>query len=158
MSKKVSLVSIYLLACCWKCVTGSNCTVELQDELIRDQRELDQLLIDMSYNNSTPLCLRILFAGDTFTLDIVELMRVHFTSLTMIGSGGQVNINCMGGQFNLEVLRNNLQPLSNVSLVLVDGLVFSKCPVPLLIEKASAVVIQNCVFRYVQHTVWTCIQ
>jgi len=72
--------------CNW--LASYNCTVELQDKLNGDQRELDQLLIDMSYNNSTPLCLRILFAGDTFTLDIVELMRVHFTSLTMIGSGG----------------------------------------------------------------------
>ena len=135
--------------CNW--LASYNCTVELQDKLNGDQRELDQLLIDMSYINDGPLCVRVLFAGGTFSLDIVELIRIHFTNLTMIGSGVQVYINCVGGQSDLELLRDNLQPLSNVSLVLVDGLVFSKCPVPLLIEEATTIVIQNCVFWYVYH-------
>ena len=39
-----------------------------------------------SYDNGW-LCVRVLFAGDIRT---VELMCAHFTSLAMIGSGGQL--------------------------------------------------------------------
>ncbi|XP_065907815.1 uncharacterized protein [Dysidea avara] len=150
----ISICFLIVFAYHWKSVTGHNCTAEfrneLRDELVRDQRELDQLLNDMSSIN-VPVCIRIVFAGDRFKLDIVELMRVHFTSLSMIGSGGQVNIDCVGGKSDLEVLRNNLLPLSGASLVLVDGLAFARCPVPLLIEEASRVVIQNCIFRDHKH-------
>jgi len=142
---------------CWSSITGTSTTENATENLLlrnvvaRDQQELDQLLSNLSSQSSnTPVYVEILFAGDIFRLDVVELMRVHFTSLTMIGSGGQVYIDCVGGQSDLEVLRSNLQPLSIVSLFSIDGLVFTKCPVPLLIEEASTVVIQNCVFRYVK--------
>ena len=152
--KRMNAIFVAVFLFCWSSTTGTTTTESslLRNVVARDQQELDQLLIYLSSQSSnTPMYVKISFAGDTFRLDVVELMRVHFTSLTMIGSGGRrlVNIDCVGGQSDLEVLRNNLLPLSNVSLVLIDRLVFTKCPVPLLIEEASTVVIKNCVFRYV---------
>ncbi|XP_065906418.1 uncharacterized protein [Dysidea avara] len=152
-TKRMNVILVYFLVVfvsCWSIVPSQNCTVETQDVIVSDQRELDQLLNDTSSIN-VPLCIRIVFSGDRFKIDIVELMRVHFTSLSMIGSGGQVNIDCVGDQSDLEVLRNNLLPLSSASLVQIDGLTFTRCPVPLLIEEASTVVIQNCVFRDHEH-------
>ena len=55
--------------------------------------------------------------------------------------------NCTASQSDLEELREVVQPISRASLVLMDGLVFTGCPVPIMIEEASSVVIQNCVFQ-----------
>ena len=157
MNSISAAIFLFCSRLCWSSITGTSTTENATENLLlrnvvaRDQQELDQLLSNLSSQSSnTPVYVEILFAGDIFRLDVVELMRVHFTSLTMIGSGGQVYIDCVGGQSDLEVLRSNLQPLSIVSLFSIDGLVFTKCPVPLLIEEASTVVIQNCVFRYVK--------
>jgi len=148
--KRMNAIYVAVFLFCWSSIAVTSTTDSSLFRNVSDQQELDQLLIYLSSQSSkTPVYVEILFAGDTFRLDVVELMRVHFTSLTMIGSGGLVYIDCVGDQSDLEVLRNNLLPLSNASLVSIDGLVFTKCPVPLLIEEASTVVIQNCVFRYV---------
>ena len=56
-------------------------------------------------------------------------------------------INCKTGFSDLEMLSKTVQPLSRASLVLLDGLVFIGCPVPILIEEASNVIVQNCVFQ-----------
>ena len=75
-------------------------------------------------------------------------------SLIMESKGGPAEINCITSLsgytiYDLEKLREALQPLSGASLVLLDGLVFNGCPVPILIEEALNVVIQNCVFQWV---------
>ena len=87
--------------------------------------------------------------GKDYELDIVRLMKISINgNLVMKSEGGSAKIVCTAsGSFDLEVLNQALQPLSRASLVLLDGLIFTGCPVPILIEEASNVVIQNCVFQ-----------
>ena len=58
-----------------------------------------------------------------------------------------VDIDCVGGPTNLEELFEAVQPLSRASLLILDSLIFLECPVPLLIEEVSKVVISNCIFQ-----------
>ena len=90
-------------------------------------------------------------AGDNnYILDIVKLMNVSLINdgkLLVESKGGPAKIDCRASQSDLEELRNIVQPISRASLVLMDGLVFTRCPVPIMIEKACNVTIQNCVFQ-----------
>ena len=87
-------------------------------------------------------------ARGNYELDIVKLMNISINgSLIMESEDGSVEIKCTAYLSDLEELRQRLNPLSHASLVLLDGLVFTGCPVPILIEDTSNVVIQNCVFQ-----------
>ena len=81
----------------------------------------------------------------------MNMMKLMFMatngSLIMRSSGGTAEINCSTGISDLEELSKTIKPLSRASLVLLDGLVFTGCPVPILIEETSNVVIKNCVFQ-----------
>lgn len=122
---------------------------------IANQSELDQFVKTASdiWNYNIGRCIHLSLAGDNnYTLDIVDFMNVTSSSLADNGSlviqavGSKVEINCMSDQTDLDKLRQILQPISNALLVLLDGLVFINCPVPVLIEEVSVVIIQNCVF------------
>ena len=88
--------------------------------------------------------------GDSksYVLDIVTLMRMNISdrNLIMKGEGGLAKINCTTDH-DPEKLQEIVQPILHASLVLIDGLEFTSCPVPIMIEKATKVMIQNCVFQ-----------
>ena len=90
-------------------------------------------------------CLYMSLVAGEYELDIIALMKLSINgSLVIKSEGGSVGINCTADNL---VGMEDLQPLSRALLVLLDGLIFTGCPVPILIEEASKVVIQNCVFQ-----------
>ena len=121
---------------------------------ITDQRRLDELLEDstiFSNNNdvdNVSKCIQLSFIGNSFQLDLLQLMRVNLgtNGSLMIIAGNSVILNCIVNTTDLKELRKSLQPISRALLVLFDGLVFIRCPVPIVFEEVSNVIIQNCVF------------
>ena len=123
---------------------------------ISSQLEMNRFIANVTAyndkNRSTTNCLHLSLAGghgSNYEMDIVKLLNINVTDGNLIvkSVGGTAEINCTAHASDLEELREALQPLSRASLVLLDGLTFTGCPVPILIEKASNVVIQNCVFQ-----------
>ena len=120
---------------------------------ISDQSQFDLIMKDLSdINDNTTRCIHLSLMGSSFILDLPQLMRINLGTngslvITGHGSNRSVNINCSTTVTNLENLRNTLRPISRASLAMFDGLVFTKCPVPIVIEEVSSVIIQNCVFR-----------
>ena len=121
---------------------------------IRNQTELDRYLDDeISYRreDNATRCIQWILTGSTYQLDTVELMKINLQqsdSLIIQGhNGNMVDIDCVGGPANLEELFEAVQPLSRASLLILDSLIFLECPVPLLIEEVSKVVISDCVFQ-----------
>ena len=90
-------------------------------------------------------CYHLLLAGENnYIVDILSLMKIGTNgNLIVMSEGGLAEISCTA---NKELPQVELS-LSRASLVLLDGLIFTGCPVPILIEEASNVVIQNCVFQ-----------
>ena len=117
---------------------------------VDNQAELDDFM-----NNTTSFttetasrCIRLSLKNGTYQLDVVKMMQLKLGTeggLVIAGVNGTANINCTANTSNLEELRNI--SISNVSLVSFDGLIFNSCPVPIVIEEVSVVVVQNCVFR-----------
>ena len=130
------------------------CACPENDVLIRNQTELDRYLDDeISYRgeNNATRCIKWTHTGRSYQLDIVELMKINLQqsdSLIIQGhNGNMVDIDCVGGPTNLEELFEAVQPLSRASLLILDSLIFLECPVPLLIEEVSKVMISNCIFQ-----------
>jgi len=121
---------------------------------VNNQAELDDFI-----NNATSFtektanrCIQLSLTGGKYILDVVKIMQLKLGTgggLMVIGVGvaGGVIINCTAGTSNLDELRNIFRPISHVALIAFDGLIFSSCPVPIVIEEVSVVVIKNCVFR-----------
>ena len=129
---------------------------------IDGQEELDSFVDNLtsstqnSSSNSRELierCIEVSLTGTSYRLDVIKLMKVK------LGVGGglvvqaatnrsRVKINCVASSVStsLEELESALKPLSNVSLVVLDGLIFTGCPVPVLFEEISTVIVQNCDF------------
>ena len=120
---------------------------------ISSQLEMNRFIANVTaYSNKrgTMDCLYLSLAGGTnYEIDIVKLLNINITNGNLIvkSKGGSVEINCTAHSSDLENLTQILRPLSRASLVLLDGLVFTGCPVPILIEEAFNVSIQNCVFQ-----------
>ena len=68
--------------------------------------------------------------------------------LVIVGATNpRVTINCVVANVSdLEELINNSTLVTDVSLVVLDGLLFAQCPVPVVFEEISTVIVQNCVF------------
>ena len=64
-----------------------------------------------------------------------------------MGVAGHVEIHCIASTSNLDELRSIFRPISNIALVAFDGLIYDSCPVPIVIEEVSVVVVKNCTFR-----------
>lgn len=126
----------------WKnCLNSINVT-------ITDQRQLNKLQDEILNSSNSTKCIQLLLVGNSFELDLLLLTRINSGSLAVIGANSVVSIHC-NTTTNVTYLENrikNLQPSSHAVLVLFDNLVFTKCPVPIIIEKVSNVIIQNCVF------------
>ena len=123
------------------------------NDSITKQSELDQFVESVRMNHNDSRCIELSLVGNnSYTLDIVDFMNVtsfsiaNNGSLIMQGIGGIVDINCVSSKSDLNELLQILRPISNAQLVILDGLVFINCPVPVLIEEVSMVMVQNCVF------------
>ena len=120
---------------------------------VSTQSQLDQFMENMTaYNDRRNTSyLHLSLAGDNnYMLDIIKLMNISLTnggSLILESKGGSAEIDCIANQSDVNELKEVVQPISRASLVLMDGLVITGCPVPLMIEEASNVTIQNCVFQ-----------
>lgn len=116
---------------------------------ITDQPQFDLIVKRLSdTNHATTTCIHLLLVGSRFRLDLQQLMAINWSvnsSLAIIGNG-TVNIHCTTNVTDLEELRDMLQPISRAQSVLFDGLVFTECPVPIVIEEVYNVMILNCVF------------
>ena len=115
---------------------------------INDQAELDSFMKQATspIDNNTSRCIQLSLAGDiSYRLNIVEMMQIQLGSaggFIIMGVNGAVEIDCVG----TDVSRDILKPISNTSLVIFGGLKFVKCPVPILIEEVSAILVENCDF------------
>ena len=149
---------LILVLWCWK--TYVVCCNEFDENLvvwnatIFDHLQLTQFIENVTmytdHRNTTNYIYLSLTGGTNYELDIVKLMKISVNGSLVIESkkGGSAEINCtIDQQYDLKELSQTVQPLSRASLVLLDGLIITGCPVPILIEEASSVVIQNCVFR-----------
>ena len=121
--------------------------------LITTQSELDQFVETARLNHNDSKCIYLSLVGNiSYTLDIVDFMNVTSSSIANSGSlivqgiGGKVEIDCVSSQSDWDELLQILRPISNALLVVLDELVFINCPVPVLIEEVSTVMIKNCVF------------
>ena len=120
---------------------------------VTTQSQLDQFMENVTaYNDRrNTSCLHLSLAGDnSYMLDIVKLMNISLTndsSLILESKGGPAEIDCTASQSDMKELKEVVQPISRASLVLLDGLVITGCPVPLMIEKSFNITIQNCVFQ-----------
>ena len=122
--------------------------------IITNQSELDLFVATARLNHDSHMCINLSLVGNSsYTLDIVDFMNVTSFSIANNGSlimqaiGGKVEINCVSSLSDLEELLQILQPISNALLVMLNGFVFNNCPVPVLIEEVSTVMVQNCVFQ-----------
>ena len=123
-------------------------TCSVRKSVISDQSQLDLFIRNTSlYDNSTK-CIQLLLNGSSFNVDLLQLMRINLgTNGSLEITGDSVNINCSINTTDRVELKDMLQPIiSRALLVLLDGLVFTKCPVPILIEEVSTVIVRNCVF------------
>ena len=135
---------LFAFALFYKLLYAKNdCSSEI---LVSNQSEIDQFM-KTQYNN--PVCIHFLLnGGGIYKVNMMKMMFMATNgSLIMRSSGGIAEINCSTGISDLEELSKTIKPLSRASLVLLDGLTFTGCPVPILIEEASNVVIENCVFQ-----------
>ena len=119
---------------------------------VSTQVELNQFIenVTMYANAKTSNFITLSLASGNYELDIVTLMNIGTNGSVIMeseGSRGSVEIICTAYSSDLEELRQRLNPLLRASLVLLDGLIFTGCPVPILMEEVSNVVIENCVFR-----------
>ena len=133
---------------------NSYCEPETEwNVLITNQSELDQFVETARLNHNDSKCIYLSLVGNiSYTLDIVDFMNVtgfsiaNSGSLIVQGIGGKVEIDCVSSQSDQDELLQILRPISNALLVVLDELVFINCPLPVLIEEVSMVMIQNCVF------------
>ena len=123
---------------------------------VHDQAELDNFMEQATspIDKNTSRCIQLSLTGDfRYRLNIVKMMQIQLGTaggLIIMGvNGGTVAIDCVASVPDMEELKRSLTPISNTSLVVFDGLTFVKCPVPILIEEVSLIVVQNCEFRYV---------
>ena len=127
-------------------VGGRNAKILVGGVFVTNQSQLDQFMNVTDAHLGAHLTL----TGDSsYVLDIVKLMKIYRNSSQLVveSEGGPVEINCTASESDPEKLGEVLQPISNVSLVLMDGIIFTGCPVPIMIENVDNVTIQNCVFQ-----------
>jgi len=124
------------------------------DYEINEQAEMDQFILAVETNSTKTfndaICIEVsLTNNDAYKMDILKLMTVNLGrngSLIIVGVADHVVIDCMTDQYDLDKLRELLKPLTQASLIVLNRLIFTGCPVPFVIEEAEMVVIQNCVF------------
>ena len=136
-----------------------NCYNERFDSVVKSNISInEQIELNNFVNNVTSFaggqedrCIQLFLTGESYTLDMIKIMGIKLGAnggLVIIGVPDQpVEIDCAADATGLEDLKNSLKPLANVSLVVLDGLLFTECPVPVMLEEVSTVMVQNCVFK-----------
>ena len=119
--------------------------------VVSNQSELDRFM-----NTGPPIttCIHFcLVGGSTYKVNMMKMMLWGSNKSLIMESDykdGAAKIDCTADSSILkEPYNKTVQPLSRSSLVVLDGLIFTRCPVPILIEEASNIFIQNCVFQWV---------
>ena len=132
---------------------SSTCACPTTNE-VKSQAELDRYIDDAIRNeNNDTRCIQWTLIRSAYQLDLIKLLKIQLRqndSLIIQGhNGAVVDIYCVGGPSNLESLEQleAIQPLSHASLFVLDSLNFMGCPVPILVEEVSKVMISNCVFQ-----------
>ena len=130
--------------------TGVHCAACPKD--VKSQAELDRYIEDViSFRSDDTRCTQWTLIGSVYQLDLIKLLTIELQqndSLIIQGHNGtMVDIDCVGGPSNLEKILEAVQPLSHASLVVLDSLNFMGCPVPILLEEVSKVMISNCIFQ-----------
>ena len=113
------------------------------------QSELDEFLSNFSPQNESnkDTCVHLSLTRSSFNLDVLQLMSIKLgINGRLVVMGNSVDINCTTHTTDAAELRKILQPISRALLVSFNGLVFIKCPVPIVMEEVANVIIQNCVF------------
>ena len=136
-----------------------NCFNERFDSVVRwnvsidKQEELDNIVHNItSTNDDKDRCIQLFLTGKSYALDIIKIMRMKLGTsggLVIVGaaSNPRVTINCVVANVSdLEELINNSTLVADVSLVVLDGLLFAQCPVPVVLEEVSTVIVQDCLF------------
>ena len=114
---------------------------------VTNQSQLDKFILNGNVTDT-----RLTLAGDnTYVLDIVKLINIYKDSSQLImeskGAVVPAEIICTASESDPEKLKEVVQPISRALLVKMDGLIFTGCPAPIMIEKVDNVIIQNCVFQ-----------
>ena len=150
---KVSIIFYFLTLSGLNCDAGYSYGETEWNVFITNQSELDQFVEASRLNHSDGNCIFLSLVGyKSYTLDIVDFMNVtsfliaNSGSLIVQGVDGRVEIDCVSSQSDVDELLQLLQPISNALLVIFNELVFINCPVPVLIEEVSTVIIENCLF------------
>ena len=115
--------------------------------VVSNQSEIDQF---MNTGPPNTTCVHLcLVGGNTYKVNMMKMMLWGSNKCLIMESDykdGAAKIDCKADSSMLKELYNKTV-LSRSLLVLLDGLVFTRCPVPILIEEAFNVSIQNCVFQ-----------
>ena len=143
-------IFLYLLMCLSSTRVDCACPNE-----VKNQAELDNSIDDVTaFRNSGrngTRCTQWILTESAYQLDLIKLLKIKLQqndSLIIQGHNGtMVDIDCVGGPSNLEETLKAIQPLSHASLFVLDSLNFVGCPVPILVEEVSKVMIKNCVFQ-----------
>ena len=144
-SLRVSLVSPHVTTC--------SADVIHYSERLSNQSQLDRFLDSIisrrrnSGCHSSPRHIQLSLTANSYQLNITKfVLGVDLKgndSLKVEGEGERVYICCTGVD---GVHASNLY-LSKASMVVFDGLVFTRCLRPIYVEEVNTVVIQNCVFQ-----------
>ena len=128
-----------------------NSTV-IRNITINGQEELDNFVDNVTsfVNDDTDRCIQLFLTRKAYELNMIKIMGIKLGTgggLVMIGvANPRVTIDCFSTISGLQELRSNLKPIANVSLVVLSGLRFAGCPVPVVLEEVSTVIVQNCDF------------
>ena len=114
---------------------------------IHGQRELDDFVNNLA-DDDEDKCIQLFLTGESYSLDMIKIMRIKLGAdggFVIVGvSNPRVTINVTNVSNDLELINSSL--IANVSLVVLDGLIFTRCPVPIVLEEVSTVIVQSCVF------------
>jgi len=119
---------------------------------IREQDKFDKFIenITLITDEDTNRCIQVFLTGKFYKLDVIKLTRLNVGAgggLIVIGVASlRVKINGVTSVSDPEELRSIVKPISNVSLVVLDGLTFIGSPVPIIFEQVGTVIVHNCDF------------
>ena len=138
------------------CSALVNVTYDVLTRQASNQSQLDQFLDNLESQRQDdqrrPRCIQLSLAGGEYKLNMTKFIHgvdlKENDSLIVRGEGGTVSIDCLvmdSAKNILGFLRS--RRLLNAFVVVFDGLMFTRCLLPIYVEQVSFVMIQNCVFR-----------
>ncbi|XP_065913374.1 uncharacterized protein [Dysidea avara] len=157
----MTLYSLYIGLVCLtvvRVVVSSTAYCSTTNFTVSNQSQLVRLLDNMTLlmKEEGPRCIQLSLAANIYDMFAIAefVSRVHLTildSLVVVGEvSGMVDINCDNVTMVSEknYLNNTDVKIIRTSMVVFDGLQFTRCLLPIHVEEVNTVVIQNCVFRH----------